>query len=411
MKILGKSILLMTAILSFCACSDTDIEDIQEDVPAVSCIKLVVDNNISITRVEPSTRGTNISLQDGSFAEGTEIGVFILRKEVYEEYLQSMMTWGNTSNENFKPILPDGMLDYEEKIKKLPSSRDRQLVNSAYPDRMHYGYINAKAVITSDGTISLGDGLDFIYPWFKHEDKNVALIAYAPYNKEMKLEHLVKGFPIVPDTMQSDDRGVLSSDWIVGVPEIGNTFHETVENVSVKFRHVMSKIIVNLNIPDTDSLYADTVVVRLANAVSNDTISLMQTTVNMLYGKTVAGVFKTGRTFNPFMDSTDIVMAEVLRKDLSLRNDSVHMSCSAIVLPQDFNSSYPLSINIDLKGRRHGLPDTTIVRMDKTSRSILSGRGRIYTINIKSSVDDDDHDEELPDDGKDDVILGDTQKP
>ncbi len=111
-----------------------------------------------------------------------------------------------------------------------------------------------------------------------------------------------------------------------------------------------------------------------------------------------------------FRTRGDVVMARMAGLGSRGNGEKVTLSCNAIVLPQTFAEGTRPTFEITLKGRPDGLADTTIVRADMNDGVVFrSGKMKIYRTSIPA-VSDDTPGETLPDEGKDDVILGSPEK-
>lgn len=403
-----KSYLTISALaLVISACSDSTYEGAADgDVTEVTRLRLSVGAGVSISPAE-GTRSTNLEFQNGTFAEGTEIGMFIMQGATFQNYVERAQAYRDSLNgaDSSELLLPSSDADvpaaYMSSLLAGGDADMSRMVAAAYADGKTYGYENVKAGIDADGTIRMADGTDFIYPL--HMSDRVSIVAYAPYSDTLTYAHLIKGMPVCTDTAQHTDEGLRQSDMLVGIPEQGNPFREREEvAVSLGFSHIMTSIQMFISMTNSEELRSDSIIVTMKGVATADTMLLPATAVTLQEGG--KGEFVGNAT-----DTTDVVLARMAGLGARDGGSQVTLACNAIIVPQKFAEGTHPTFEITLKGRPDGLADTTIVRADMRDGVVLrSGKMNIYRTSIPtvSSGDDGDPDETLPDEGKDDIVLG-----
>lgn len=413
-----KSYLIVLAItLAICACSDNVYEDnVGDGLTEVKRLHLSVCGGVTVSPAKNVTRSTNLEFQNGTFVEGTEIGLFMMQGSVFQDYLDRSDTM-NTSidNSNF------GTESFgNREVVRLIESSDSELaamVAAAYADSCHYGYENIRAYIDPDGTIRrVDDGPDFIYPL--HMSDRVAIVAYAPYDTAVTYDNLFDGMRVQAIALQNTDEGLCRSDILVGIPEFGNPFRGAEgESVGISFSHAMSSIQLHMTITNMPELCSDSIIVTMLDVALVDTLLLPTSARSLQQGEgavflNTAASTAEGDTLQ-YATRGDVVMARIAGLDSRKDKDGETkiLSCNAIVLPQVFAEDMHPTFEITFKGRHNGLPDTTIVRSDVNDNVVLrSGKIKIYRTAIPTIIDDYNPNETLPGDGKDDVILGSPKK-
>lgn len=217
-----KSYLTISALaLVISACSDSTCEGAADgDVTEVTRLRLSVGAGVSISPVE-GTRSTNLEFQNGTFAEGTEIGLFIMQGATFQNYVERAQAYRDSLNgvgggELLQPSSGTAIpASYVNSLLAGGNDETARMVAAAYADGKTYGYENVKASIDADGTIRMADGTDFIYPL--HMSDRVSIVAYAPYCDTLTYAHLIKGMPVCMDTAQHTDEGLRHSDLLVGI--------------------------------------------------------------------------------------------------------------------------------------------------------------------------------------------------
>lgn len=398
-----KSYLAISAMaLVISACSDSTYEGDADVVTEVTRLRLSAGGGVTVT---PVTRSTNLDFQNGTFAEGTEIGLFMMQGVTFENHLDS-------ADAAMTPA-DGGTSATRAAVRRLTEGGNAELaamVDAAYPDGEHYGYENIRAYIDADGSIRRADGgPDFIYPL--HATDRVAIVAYAPYDETVTYDDLVGGTPVAVVADQNTDQSMLWSDFLVGIPEPGNPFRGAEgEPVGIDFRHAMSSLQLHTTITNVPEFRSDSVIITMKDVALADTIQLAASARSLQQGDgaTFFGSYAPTAEADTmeFRTRGDVVLARMAGLGSRGNGDKVTLSCNAIVVPQTFAEGLHPTFEITLKGRGEGVADTTIVRTDMNDGVIFrSGKMKIYRTSIPIG-DDDTPDETLPDEGKDDVILG-----
>lgn len=397
---ISKCLALSAVALGFAACSDSTLDSVADDAAEASLgirkLQLSLGGGVTVGPAE-GTRGTNLDFQNSTFvpdyASSTKrIGIFIVTAGVYDDMLAASdrpYSEGGRNNTPVPEMAGDRAFNGFD-----ASDADARLIAEAYRDGKTYGYENVLAYIHPDGSIRRYDGLDFIYPI--HGADSIAVMAYAPYNDRLRYEDLKSGMPAHVLGDQSTDFGMLPSDMLFGVPSAGNPLREDEgAAVSLAFRHVMSSVRLTLNIGNTAEYRSDSIIVRLRNVACADTL------LPMLAAEAAAGNHAGGLFLGGGSSTGTVTMACV--KGMDETDDDVFvLSCDALVVPQSFSADAPPVFEITFKGRKNGLPDLVVERTDRSSNvSFTSGKRRMY----RGSIPADDG-TTLPDDGRDDVILG-----
>lgn len=395
--------LLPVVALALGACSDVADYDASgddtSDVSGVRMLRLSVGGGVTVGPAETTTRSTNLNFQNDTFAAGTEIGIFILKEGDYEKFLEaSDKPYGDGGRTDAAvPEMGGNADDYSSY--DAASGLAAQLIADAYRDGRTYGYQNVKACINDNGEIERTDGLGFIYPL--HASDRVAVMAYAPYNEAITYTDLKRGIPAAVQTEQVSDAAMQQSDLLFGTPSVGNPLREGDDDmpVDITFRHVMSSVQLHLNITNTPGLRSDSIIVTMRNVVVADTLLPMLTAAANSGTGSGEGIF-----FGAPLDVSAVTMARV--KGLAASSDAeTSLDCNALIPPQTLSGGLHTVFEITFKNRAGGLADTTVVRTDtRDDVTFRSGKQNIYRAYLPSMPSDDTV--TLPDEGKDDVILG-----
>lgn len=406
------SIAMSVVALAFAACSSDSTfsgfpSDDADALSRVRQLQLSVGGGVSIGPAIDGTRSTSLDFQNSTFAEGTEIGIFILKGNNYAEWVAaSDRPYGDGGRTDIAaPDMGDVATDVPDDMNGY-TDREALLIADAYRDCRTYGYENIRARINADGSITRVDGLGFIYPL--HTADRVAVMAYAPYREDMTYDNLKSGFPIVVHSDQEFDEAMRRTDILFGIPTAGIPTREA-ENVpmTIGFRHVMTNVRLYVRVANTPEMRSDSIIVRMRNVFMEETLLPMLTTEAQNASESGGG-----GTFYGYHRSVPSAVTMARTRGISaVDRDTVDVACCAVITPQAFNKQLPAAFEITLKGRPDGLADTTIVRTDTREHVLLkSGKVSIYRTTLPSQPENDDHNETLPDDGKDDVILGKPKK-
>lgn len=405
---LKTSVAMSVVALAFAACStDSTFTELPSDdaeaLSGVRQLRLSVGGGVSIGPATDGTRSTNLDFQNNTFAEGTEIGIFILKENSYAEWLAaSDRPYGEGGRTDIAapdmaavasdvPAVVDGYTD-----------REAKLIADAYRDGRTYGYENIRARINADGSITRVDGLGFIYPL--HTSDRVAVMAYAPYREDMTYDNLKSGLPITVHPDQNLDEAMRQTDILFGIPMVGIPAREA-ENVpmTLGFRHVMTNVRLYVRVANTPEMRSDSIIVRMRNVSMEETLLPMLTAEAQNASESGGG----GMFYGYHRSAPSAVTMARTKGVAAADRDTVDVACCAVITPQAFSDQLPAVFEITLKGRHDGLADTTIVRTDPRGHVVFkSGMLSIYRTTLPSQPDDGSHGETLPDDGKDDVILG-----
>ena len=140
------------------------------------------------------TRGTDPLLQNNVFDERTQIGLFVVRPEIWK-YISDA-----AANDDTAPSFCDEPYN-------------------------GYGYMNVKCHV-KNGCLITDDGFQLDIPTDSLKDSlGIAVMAYAPYKQGLKLRNFLRrhgGTNLHLRGNQSLDEDELNSDVMLGVPEDGN---------------------------------------------------------------------------------------------------------------------------------------------------------------------------------------------
>lgn len=192
------------------------------------------------------TRSTNPDIQNTQLFTNNSLGMFILHENVYHNAFQAVHdVWPE----------PDyGMpCPYDSTYFAMP----------AQPTFRNYGYLNTEAYVNASGNIFSRNGVTFCYP-FEDIRREAALIAYAPYNRDITLNTFINGFPFQVAEDQSTDEAVVASDLLLGTPKAGNTFR-TDEAVLVDFQHQLSRLSLEIKLTAASNITNGKLTVCLDN--------------------------------------------------------------------------------------------------------------------------------------------------
>ena len=352
---------MIVAAAALVACSDNVDEG--DDVVAgelltVRKISLSVDGGLVADPAEPATRAMGTDFQNSEFAEGTQVGVFILTAA---DYL-------NNPSAPAEPVTPpSGVYDSEA----------QRLIDDAYRTGK-YIYENVKATIAADGSLQRADGLDFIYPVLVSE--SVAIIAYAPYKEGVTIDNLTSGMLLQVAADQSAASGMQASDVLMAVPSQGNPMRTSIgQAVSLTFRHVMSNIQLNLKINNEKKYRSDSIIVKLKNV--RRTATLMP----LLSSRAYENAEFTGAVFgNDIGENTDAVVIARIKGINAGSGTVVERVCNAIVPPQAIPAASPLAFEITFKRRTYSSTDLVVEEPEPTETDValLSGKKRLYNASI-----------------------------
>lgn len=199
-------------------------------------------------------------------------------------------------------------------------------------------------MLTADGNGNFtGDPI-----YYPTDGSSVSIYAYAPYNLEWnsKLES-DNTFTVAAD--QSTDDGFTDSDLLRGVPD-DNSLTQNNDAVSVRFKHMLTKLNINFDTGDTD--------VSLQGAEISIMNTLPTTTLNV-YSGTIGSA--TGK-------AQEIKAAE-------FADEAGSFTASAVIVPQ------AISANTELV--RVKLADNSTVIDASLNENVTFESGKKYTFTIK----------------------------
>lgn len=183
------AVLAVSLLLS--ACSETPLPDGHDDELVELKLRVAPGFNVS-------TRANSVDIQNGSFDNGTEIGVFILDDD------------GNE-------FASDGSFSSHSYLK----------------------YENLKYTYNSDGSLTLAS--DMTTPMLDLGSR-IVVIAYAPYDVGMTYDKLMLNPKPTILRDQTDEDGIKASDFILGTPGT-NSFVFDGNPVSIRMRHQLARMV------------------------------------------------------------------------------------------------------------------------------------------------------------------------
>lgn len=349
-KILG--VLFVWLACTVVSCSESAVEELASSPVSGERqpIRLAVGSGVSVDGVRgEDTRGTNLGLQDDAFLPGTEVGLFVVREEQYNALMQA-------AGINDMPMVLDAGLDYAE-------------------------YLNVHGVIQADGRIKLDDGEMLYYP--DDPEEKVALLAYAPYDTHYTLLQLLTGFTLKIQSDQSADAGQVASDFVWGIPVVGNPFREP-GIVTVGFAHLLTRVDLTLEVEPAPELLCESVEVKMTGVRNSYTVR------PLLFLKDISIGFASG-TASTWGDVTLARMPAWTGNATGTAetSEALQRQCCAIVIPEQNrgNNGRTSTFEITLKGRRNGRADTTIVRTDTVMTNFYPGKSVSYKIHLGEAAE------------------------
>lgn len=301
--------LAVVSVLLF-ACSETPVPD-NQGVEWVA-LKLRV-----APTFEVSTRAISTDVQDNSFDDRTEIGVFIL----------------DDDDNSFATATGSGFsihkyLKYEN---------------------LKYTYSADDGSLTFADTDKLSDR-GMTEPMLV-KDSRIVVIAYAPYKDGMTYEELMLSPQVPPQVpheikisdSQANEAGIKASDFILGTPrDYSNSFvYDGKTPVTLSMRHQFSRIVLKftpaslLEIINADKTEAERLSSLTVSSVKARNVpkSISSSAVGLDDAKENYVFPANGHTLD------EVVMAEYTNKVLSASNNADTVVATAIVLPYTYSAS------------------------------------------------------------------------
>lgn len=335
------AILAVSLLLS--ACSETPLPDGHDD--ELVELKLRVAPGFDV-----STRANSVDVQNGSFDNDTEIGVFIL----------------------------------DDDRNEFASASDGSFSSHSY-----LKYENLKYTYNSDGSLTLasGEGVNEVLsdrgmtaPMLV-KGSRIVVIAYAPYVDGMTYDKLMLNPKPTILLDQTNEAGIKASDFILGTPADNSFVYDGKEPVSISMRHQLARMvlkftpaglleIVNAGKSEAEritSMTASSMTVTALNAPTSTTsaVSLDEDKKNYVFP---SNGFELGK----------VKMAQYNNVVMSADNEN-ELVATAIVLPYTYATDKQPQFEIEYGGTK---PIT--LKLRDLSQSITLGRGQSRTFKLKN---------------------------
>lgn len=353
--------LAVVSVLLF-ACSETPVPD-NQGVEWVA-LKLRV-----APTFEVSTRAISTDVQDNSFEDGTEIGVFILDDD------------GN---------------------------RFATATGSEFSSHSYLKYENLKYTYSADdGSLTFADDLsdrDMREGPMLVKNSRIVVIAYAPYQPEMTYEQagmtyeqagmtyekLMVTPQITISDSQVDKAGIKASDFILGTPrDYRNSFvYDGETPVTLSMRHQLSRIVLKF----TPASLLEIINADKSDKLSSLTVSSLTVKAKNVPKSTSSAVRLDDAKKNYVFPADgyilgEVVMAEYTNKVL-LASDNTDMEATAIVLPYTYsaNSDEKPRFKIEIEYVVNGETNTKSISLSlrNANQDITLGRGESRDFILKN---------------------------
>lgn len=332
--------LAVVSVLLF-ACSETPVPD-NQGVEWVA-LKLRV-----APTFEVSTRANSTDVQDNSFDDRTEIGVFIL----------------DDDDNSFATATGSGFsihkyLKYEN---------------------LKYRYSAA------NGSLTFADDLSdrgMTEPMLV-KDSRIVVIAYAPYRDEMTYEKLMVSPQITISDSQTGVADIKTSDFILGTPQKNSFVHDGKTPVTLSMRHQLSRIVLK---------FTPASLLEIINAENSLTVSSLTVKAKNVPKSISSGVGLDEAKENYVFPANgytldEVVMAEYTNKVLSASNNADTVVATAIVLPYTYsaNSAEKPRFKIEIKYVENGEIETKSISLSlrNANQDITLGRGQSRDFILKN---------------------------
>lgn len=339
--------LAVVSVLLF-ACSETPVPD-NQGVEWVA-LKLRV-----APTFEVSTRAISTDVQDNSFEDGTEIGVFILDDD------------GN---------------------------RFATATGSEFSSHSYLKYENLKYTYSADdGSLTFADDLSDRGmsggPLVKNS--RIVVIAYAPYKEGITYEKLMVNPQITISDSQTGVADIKTSDFILGTPQNNSFVHDGMTPVTLSMRHQLSRIVLK---------FTPASLLEIINAENSLTVSSL--TVKALnVPKSTSSAVRLDDAKKNYVFPADgyilgeVVMANYTNKVLSA-SDNTDMVATAIVLPYTYSANSAKKPQFKIEYVVNGETNTKSISLSlrNANQDITLGRGQSRNFILKNpnsfSPDSDD---------------------
>lgn len=347
--------LAVVSVLLF-ACSETPVPD-NQGVEWVA-LKLRV-----APTFEVSTRASLTDVQDDSFKEGTEIGVFIL----------------DDDDNSFATA-----------------------TGSEFSSHSYLKYENLKYKYSDDGSLNFADADKLLSdrgmtkPMLV-KDSRIVVIAYAPYKAGIKYDELMLSPQVTPQVTpqitifdsQVDEAGIKASDFILGTPrDYSNSFvYDGKTPVTLSMRHQLSRIVLK---------FTPASLLEIINADKPEAERLSSMTVSSLtvkaqnVPKSTSSTVRLDDEKENYVFPTDgyilgeIVMAQYTgSRDLSA-SDNTDMVATAIVLPYTYSANSAKKPQFKIEYVVNGVNKSISLSLRNANQDITLGRGESRNFILKN---------------------------
>ena len=336
------AVLAVSLLLS--ACSETPLPDGHDD--ELVELKLRVAPGFDV-----STRANSVDVQNGSFDNDTEIGVFILDDDRNE--------FASASNGSFSS---HSYLKYEN-LKYTYNSDDGSL------------------------TLASGEGVNkdlsdrgMTAPMLV-KGSRIVVIAYAPYDDDMTYDKLMLNPEPTILTDQTNEAGIKASDFILGTPA-DNSFVFDGKPVSISMRHQLARMVLK---------FTPAGLLEIVNAGKSEAeriTSMTVTTVTALNAPTStssAVSLDVAKKNYEFPDDgftlDEVKMAQYNNVVMSADNEN-ELVATAIVLPYTYATDNQPQFKIEYTVG--GTTKYITLKLRDLSQSITLGRGQSRTFKLKN---------------------------
>lgn len=336
--------LAVVSVLLF-ACSETPVPD-NQGVEWVA-LKLRV-----APTFEVSTRANSTDVQNNSFDDETEIGVFIL----------------DDDDNSFATA-----------------------TGSEFSSHSYLKYENLKYTYSADdGSLTFADAYKLSDRGMTKpmlvKDSRIVVIAYAPYKDGMTYEELMLSPQITISDSQVDKAGIKASDFILGTPrDYRNSFvYDGETPVTLSMRHQLSRIVLK---------FTPASLLEIINADKTDDKKLNSLTVSSLTVKAQnvlkrisSGVgldeAKENYVFPVFHaeDNSlgEVVMDQYTNKVLSASNNADTVVATAIVLPYTYSANSAKKPQFKIEYVENGVNKSISLSLRNANQVITLGRGKSH---------------------------------
>lgn len=343
--------LAVVSVLLF-ACSETPVPD-NQGVEWVA-LKLRV-----APTFEVSTRANSTDVQNNSFDDRTEIGVFIL----------------DDDDNSFATATGSGFsihkyLKYEN---------------------LKYRYSAANGSLTFADADKLLSDRGMTKPMLV-KDSRIVVIAYAPYKDGMTYEELMLSPQVPPQVpheikisdSQANEADIKASDFILGTPrDYRNSFvYDGETPVTLSMRHQLSRIVLK---------FTPASLLEIINADKSDDKKLNSLTVSSLtvkaqnVPKSTSSAVRLDDAKENYVFPTDgytlgeVVMANYTSRVL-LASDNTDMEATAIVLPYTYSANSAEKPRFKIEYVENGETETKSISLSlrNANQDITLGRGQSH---------------------------------